>query len=122
MHMTFSTRKVVIPVVLGVWTVVLLVGAHTVATLPWFTDYYDFYGAQPGFGHAKIAIAFRHGYPFGALLGLMAVIAGIWLLYRGERSTPRLIWFAAASLVLAVAWFVCALLAERSIYVLSLPA
>jgi hypothetical protein len=120
--MVILTRKVVAPVVLGVWTVALLVGMHTVAVLQWFTDYYDFYRGRPGFGHATVATAFRHGYPFGAVLALAAVIAGTWFLRRRECTTPRLIWFAAASLVAAGAWFVWTLLAERSIYVLSVPA
>ena len=73
------TRKVVLPVVLGVWAVALLVGIYTVAVLPSFNDYYDLYVGQPGFGHATVATAFRRGYPLGAVLALAILIAGVVL-------------------------------------------
>ena len=120
--MQVLTRKVAAPVVVGVWAIALLVGAHTVAVLPWFTDYYDFYSRQPGLRHATLTTGFRYGYPIGAALALAAILAGTWFVRRRECHAVSLMWFAATSLVTSIAWFVWTLLAERSIYVLSLPA
>jgi hypothetical protein len=44
--MVILSRKIAVPVVFGVWAVALLVGIHTIAVLPWFTDYTTFMAAR----------------------------------------------------------------------------
>ena len=115
-------RKIIVPIVLGVWAVALLVAVHTLVVLPRFIDYYEFYGTQPGFSHATIATAYRHGYAFGAVPLLATLTGGVCLLRRPESEPIRLVYFVASSLVVAFTWLLWTLLSERSLFVLSLPA
>lgn len=114
-------RKIVLPVVLGVWAGLLLVGVYTMAFLPWFTDYYDHHGAQLGLEHATIAVAFRHGHPVGAMLAAAIVIFGGLLMRWPNISSACLIWYLTGAIISEGTWFLWMLLIERNIYLLALP-
>jgi hypothetical protein len=117
------SRKVVLPIVTGVCLVTLLVGVYTLAMLPWFTDYYDFYqNSMRGFEHAAIAKASHLCYPAGGPLVLCILGCGGWLLRSPEVSAARLAWYASASVSLALAWLTWILLVERTFYGLLFPA
>jgi hypothetical protein len=117
------SRKVVLPVVTGVWFVTMLVAVYTFAMLPWFFEYYDFYqDSTRGFEHAAISVAFHRWYPAGVPLVLGILGCGGWLLRAPETGAARLAWYASASLSLALAWLVWVVLVERTFYGLLFPA
>lgn len=116
-------RKVVVPVVIGVWVLTALVAIYICAMLPWFTDYCDFCQTQNGgaFQLAGIATAFLRFHLIGVPLGLVILGYGVHLLRPAETNAAQLAWYASVSVSLAAVWQTVALLAERSLYELLFP-
>ncbi len=115
-------RKVALPVVIGVWVVTTLFAAYTLAMLPWFTDYCNFYQNSSAVQLAGITRAFLHFHLGGVPLGLAILGYGIRLLRPAETSAVHLLWYVSVSVSIAAVWMTWAMLAERSLYELLFPA
>lgn len=117
------SRKVVAPVVIGIWVLTALVALYVCAMLPWFTDYCDFYQTRGDgtYRLAGIATAFLRFHLIGVPLGLTILGCGVNLLRLKETNSAHLAWYVSVSVSLLAIYQTSALLAERSLYELLFP-
>jgi hypothetical protein len=109
--------------VCGVAALLLLVAGYICATLPWFVDYFDYYAGAPNdFAFPASTRFFRHYHPVGIPIALFVLGYGVHLLRPPERRIEHVLWYAAISGSLVLAWFMWTLLVERSLYELLFPA
>ena len=122
--MLIIQRKVVLPVVCGVWITTLSVAGYTWAMLPWFLHYYDYFQGQANnsIDYGTVTDLFHGCYLVGVPFALCIIGYGVQLLRCAERRADHVAWYAVLSLSLAVSWFVWTLLAERTLYALLFPA
>ena len=118
------SRKTIVPVVCGISITVLSVAGYTCAMLPWFLDYYDYLQGQTrnGIDYGTVVKAFHDYHWIGVPLALCSIGYGVQLLKRAEQRADHVVWYAMLSMSLSVFWLVWTLCAERSLYVLLLPA
>ncbi len=114
-------RRVVLPIVIGVWGLSALVGVYTAVLIPWFTEYYMNY--KPGaFLHTTFFISSYPYYcPAAAMVAIIIGVYGFIILRRTDQKRENVAWFMSVSLMLAGAWLVWTMAVERSFYLLSLP-
>jgi hypothetical protein len=118
------SRKVILPVVCGVLIILLSVAGYTSAVLPWFLDYYDYLQGQTrnSIDYGTVVKAYHDYHWIGVPLELCSIGFGVQLLKRAEQRANHVVWYAMLSMSLSVFWLVWTLCAERSLYVLLLPA
>src|ERR1035437_5096703 len=118
-----SPRKVVLPVVVGVWIVTTVAAAYTWAMVQQFTVYCDFFlaGASRAMQLPGITGAYLRFHLARVPIGLAIFGYGFCLLRRSETSAAHLAWYASVSVSLAAVWQAWAMLAERFLYLLLLP-
>ena len=121
-HAMSTSRKVALPVVIGVSVITVLVATYTCAMLPWFRDYCDYYQSSGAIRLAGVTSAFLRLHLVGLPLGLFIIGYGVRLLRPAETSAAHLAWYASVSVTLGALWQVWAMLAERSLYALLFPA
>jgi len=109
-----APRKVIVPVVVGVWVVTALTAIYTWVLVQGIGITLNFReaGDDSTIPLAGVTSSFLRFHLLGVVLGLAIVGYGVRLLRQAEADAAHLAWYASLSVSLAAFWQTWAMLAD----------